>query len=478
MSGTVVVIGGGISGLAAAHRLVERSVPVTLLEGSPRLGGQIRTERDGEFVFETGADTLLTQKPWGIALCERLGLSAEIDDLGARQTGTAILLGGRLIPVPPGFVMMAPTRYRPVLASPLFSWAGKLRLLAEPLVPRRHASQEDESLAGFVSRRFGREVLERVAEPVVAGLYTADAARLSLRLTMPRFLDLEAKEGSVTRGLRKAMRARGTRPFGHGTGGGAFVALRSGMERIVTALAERMPEGSVRTGVRVSGVAKVEGSGFRVQCESGERFEADAVIMACPAYEAARLLRGLDPEAAAGLESLVYASCATVHLVYGKADLRIPDAYFGFFVPRTEGSGILACSFVSEKFHDRAPAGTAVLRVFVGGALRPGILQDHDAAIAARAHDALRDVLDIKVPPRASRVHRHPMAMPQYDAGAGPALARAVEQAERHDGLFITGGIAGAIGIPDCVRVAEAAADRVALRQGAGRVAYQANQKA
>src|SRR5580765_4121783 len=176
--------------------------------------------------------------------------------------------------------MMAPTRLAPVLRSPLFSPWGKLRLLAEPLLPRRPAAgpDDDESLASFVTRRFGREVLDRITEPVIAGLYTADAGRLSLRLTMPRFLDLERHDGSVTRALRRALRERGTRPFGHGTGGGAFVALRSGMGRLVEALAAGIP---VRTGTRVAAITRVQGSGFRVQTESREEIAASAVVFAC-----------------------------------------------------------------------------------------------------------------------------------------------------------------------------------------------------
>jgi len=206
----IAIVGGGITGLAAAHRLVELragSLPetsVVVLEAATAIGGQIRTERAGDYLIEGGPDTLLTQKPWGVALCERLGIAGELEDLSERGNGTAILHRGRLLKIPEGFLMMAPTRLAPILRSPLFSWWGKARMLAEPLVPSRRVEVEDESLASFVRRRFGREVLERVAEPVMAGLYTADASRMSLRMTMPRFLDLEANEGSITRPLRRA----------------------------------------------------------------------------------------------------------------------------------------------------------------------------------------------------------------------------------------------------------------------------------
>jgi oxygen-dependent protoporphyrinogen oxidase len=476
----IVVVGGGISGLTAAHRLVElareRGTPtsVTVLEAGMRLGGQVQTERQGGFVFEGGADSLLAQKPWGVALCRRLGLASELEDIGARHTGTQIVRRGRLVRVPEGFLMMAPTRVGPVLRSSLFSTIGKLRLLAEPLVAPRPHGVDDESLASFVTRRFGREVLERVAEPVIAGLYTADADRLSLRMTMPRFLDLESEEGSVTRGLRKAARSRAPRAFGHGTGGGGFVAIRGGLGRIVEALAARLPAGAVRTGVQVEAVRRsLDGAGFSIGRAGGGTIEADAVVLACPAFEASRLLHGEDPALAVNLRALRYASCATVHLVYPRAEVREPLSSFGFFVPRTEGLPILACSYVSEKFERRAPKDTVVVRAFLGGATRPDILDATDDAIVRLAHGALRGVLRLAGEPSMTKVHRHALAMPQYDAGGAASLAALVTQVERHEGLFVAGSLAGAVGIPDCVRVAEEVAERVSAW-----VAYQANQNA
>lgn len=489
MSFRVVVVGGGVSGLAAAHRLIETAGPahvapqVTVLEAAPRLGGQVWTERRDGFLFETGADTLLAQKPAGVALCRRLGLESALDDLSARHAGTQILHRGRLLRVPEGFLMMAPTRLGPFLGSPLFSWRGKARTLAEPLVRRRAAGVDDESLSSFVLRRFGREALERVAEPVVAGLYTADADRLSLRMTMPRFLDLEATHGSVTRGLRDAMKARAPRPFGHGTGGGGFYALKGGLGTMIDALAARLPAGSTRTGARAVALTPNAG-GWTIALAGGETIAADAVVLACPAFEAATLLNDADPALSGALAGMSYASCATAHLVYHEREVgggRGPS--FGFFVPRTEKVPILACSYVSEKFEGRGPSGAVVLRVFLGGATDPGLLDLDDDGIVKRAHDAIAQVLHLATPPWMARVHRHPRSMPQYDVGSRALLAGIVAAAECHQGLFVAGSVAGAVGIPDCVRVAEEAAGRVAafLRSRAsqpGWVAYQANQNA
>lgn len=485
---SVVVVGGGITGLSAAHRLVEGgNDDVLVLEGSAVAGGQIRTERHGEYLFEGGPDALVAQKPEGVALCERIGVGHELRDLTARGGGTQIWHRGRLHRVPEGFLMMAPTRLAPMLRSSLFSWGGKLRMLREPFVPARPAGVDDESLAAFVTRRFGREVLDRVAEPVIAGLFTADAARLSLRMTMPRFLDLEARDGSVTRGLRRVTAARaGSRPFGHGTGRGGFVAVASGVSRIVEALISRLPKGAVRTGARVVSVAAGPAAGsWSVLLSGGETVTAGAVLFACNGEDAARALVAQDASLAGTLRKLRYASCATVNVVYRRADVRRRLEGNGFFVPREEKLPILACSYVSEKLEGRAPAGMAVFRAFLGGAMNPAALDADDAELTRVTNESLRRILDIASDPVLSVVHRSPSAMPQFDVGARELVAAIRQGADAHPGLFLAGSVAGAFGLPDCIRSGEEAANRIAAYlapgQGApvsGWVAYQANQNA
>ena len=458
-----VVVGGGITGLAAAHRLLEHGVDrssVVVLEADDRLGGQIRTERHGEILIEAGPDTLVAQKPAAVALCERLGLGAELEEPGAGRGATQILHRGRLIPVPRGFLMMAPTSRRAVLASPLFSWGGKLRMLAEPWVRRRPASVEDESLASFVTRRFGAEALDRVAEPVVASLFTADADRLSLRMTLPRFLDLEAQHGNITPALRRAGRA-----FGHGTGRGGFVSMRGGLERIVVALASRLA-GSIRTRARLVR-ATLSGGGWTLALAGGETIAAEGVIFACPGHAAAKALADLDAPLAEELSILRYAPCATVNVAYRRADVGAPLSALGFFVPRTERSAILACSYVSEKFAGRAPRDLVVLRAFLGGATRPGIVEGDDAALTRVVHDALRPVLAISGEPVFARVHRFARAMPQFEVGASAWVERVRDRANAHPGLVLVGSVTGAVGLPDCIRSGEEAADRLASRAAA-----------
>jgi oxygen-dependent protoporphyrinogen oxidase len=466
----VVVIGGGITGLAAAHRFVacygsdEAHPSVVVLEAGDRAGGQIRTERHGDFLLEGGPDALVAQKPSGVALCERIGLGPELRDLGGRKAGTRIFHRGRLHRVPDGFLMMAPTRLGPVFRSTLFSWRGKLRMACEPFVARRPATRDDESLASFVARRFGREVLERVAEPVMAGLFTADADRLSLRMTMPRFLDLEVRDGSVTRGMRAASRApTAARPFGHGTGRGGFVAVTGGLSRIVDALVARLPTLSVRTGARVTGVDASPANGaWSVQLASGETFRAAAVLFACPAEEVAGALRAQDQRLADELLRLRYASCATVNVAYRRGDVGGELDGFGFFVPRTENLPILACSYVSEKFEGRAPAGYAVFRAFLGGATRPEALDADDPGLIRQTHDTLRRILAIRGEPMLARVYRSPRSMPQFEVGAQALIAAIQDRAGAHPGLFLAGSVAGAFGLPDCIRSGEKAAERVA----------------
>ncbi len=479
----VVIVGAGITGLSAAHRIVERArdgeppPPLLVLESSDRIGGQIRTDRVGGFVLEGGPDTLVTQKPAGVRLCERLGLGPDLEDLASRHPGTEILWNRRLHRVPDGFAMMAPTRLAPVLASRLFSWRGKLRMAAERFVRARPEGVDDESLASFVTRRFGREALDRAAEPIAASLFTADARHLSLRVTMPRFLDLERRHGSVLRGLSVAAFQS------HGASGarlGAFVALRGGFSRLVEALAARLPPSSVKTGARVASIDRSSmRGGWTVRLEEGEAIDAAAVILASPAFEAARVLRRHDEGLAKALDLLPYASCATVSLAYDKRALTRPLRSFGFFVPSVSGLPLLACSYVSEKFPSRVPSGTIVLRAFLGGATRPEILDASDDALARIAHEILREVLSIGGEPVAAYTYRYPRAMPQYGVGASAWLAEVARSASAHPGLAIAGSAAGAVGLPDAIRSGEEAADRIAeVSESPARVACQADQKA
>ena len=467
----LVVVGAGISGLAAAHRAVERAreqgrpLELTVLEGADRVGGTIQTEQRDGFLVEGGPDSFLSEKPWALALCQRIGLEERLMRTDDRFRRTFVVWGGRLHPLPEGFQLLAPTRLAPLLASGLFSWPGKLRMACDLVLPR--GGDPDESLGAFVRRRLGREALERVAQPLVAGIYTADPDELSLSATMPRFVEMERRERSVILALWRAARKA---PAQHAGTSGArwslFVTLARGMDELVQALAARLPAGAVRLKERVTGVAREDGR-WRIATESGGAHEADALVLAPEAHQAARMLRYVDPALTHLLEGIPHASSATVSLAYRRADVRHPLDGFGFVVPHAERRPIIACTFSSVKYAGRAPDGHVLLRVFLGGALNEGVLQGDDATLVRTAREQIGPLLGITAEPELARVARHARAMPQYHVGHA-ARAAAIEQAvSRHPGLRLVGGAYRGVGIADCVRSGEDAAERL-LEETAG----------
>jgi oxygen-dependent protoporphyrinogen oxidase len=459
-------VGGGIAGLAAAHRVVElrresgRPVEVTLLEAGSRLGGTIQTERADGFLLEAGPDSFISEKPWALALAERIGLGPRLCRTNDRFRRTYVVRGGRLRPLPEGFLLLAPTRAWPVLASRVFSWRGKLRLGLDLALPRRRAAG-DESLGSFVRRRLGREALERVAQPLVGGIYTADPDRLSVAATMPRFLALEREHRSLILGLRRTARRQAV--GASGARWSLFVTLAGGMEELVAALAARLPAGSVRLGAPVAALAAAPG-GWRVEPLAGPPLHADGVILAGPAPLMAPVVKPVDPALAGLLEGIAYASSATIALAYPRPAIRHPLDGFGFVVPRVERRAILACTFSSVKYPGRAPDGVALLRVFVGGAMQAGLLAADDAELRALAHRDVAALLGIAGDPVLARVWRHPAAMPQYDVGHLDRLAAIEARLDALPGLALAGGAYQGVGIADCVRSGEAAAERLVAR--------------
>jgi len=464
----LVVVGGGITGLAAAHHALELArerriaLELTLVEARERLGGTIATERAGGFLIEAGPDSFLSEKPWALALCRRLGLEDRLARTDDRYRKVFVWHAGRLHPLPDGWELLAPTRLAPFLSSRLFSWPGKLRMAFDLVLPRGIA--DDESLGAFVRRRLGREALERVAQPLVAGIYTADPDDLSLTATMPRFAELEKQERSIILGLRRARR-RARETGVSGARWSLFVTLKEGMEDLVAALATRLQPGTVLLKQRVAGVER-RGDRWRVATAEGADLDADRVIVATESHAAARMLRYVDPTLATLLAEIPYASSATVTLGYRRADVVHPLDGFGFVVPHAEKRALLACTFSSVKYAGRAPEGDVLLRAFVGGALNEAVLELDDAPLVMRARAELREALGITAAPALARVFRWPKAMPQYHVGH---LAR-VETIERRagalPGLDLAGGAYRGVGIADCVRSGEAAAER-ALGAGA-----------
>lgn len=469
----VVVVGGGIAGLAAAHRLVELTaergpaLALTLVEATDRLGGTIHTERVDGFLVERGPDSFISEKPWALALAERLGLGPRLQGTDDRFRRTYVVHAGRLHPLPEGFLLMAPTRFWPVARSSLLSWRGKARMALDLVLPRRQADG-DESLASFVTRRLGKEALERVAAPLVAGIYTADPARLSLQATMPRFQLLERQHRSLILGLRRSATARETAGVS-GARFGLFVTLAGGMGELVETVAARLPAGSVRLGCPAAAVTRGPGDpAWAVRLADGRRLGADGVILAGEAHRMAGLVGDLDGHLARLLEGIPYASSSTVSLAYPRVAVRHALDGFGFIVPRGEGLSLLACTFSSVKYPGRAPAGFVLLRGFLGGAQGADVPAEDDADLMRRARTDLASLLGITGAPVLARVARHPRAMPQYEVGHLDRVAAIEARVTGLPGLALAGTAYRGVGISDAVRSGESSANDL-LRRLVGR---------
>ncbi len=465
------VIGGGISGLTAAWELNRRakaegrSVSVRLFEASERLGGVIRTERVDGITLECGPDCFISTKPEALELSRQLGLEAELISTRPEYRRSFVLHRGKLSPIPAGFFLIAPTSLGALARTKLLSWPAKLRAALELLMPNRQpvgatAENYDESLASFVRRRFGSEVLKRIAQPMVGGIYTADPEKLSLAATFPQFLKMEREHGSVIRGLmrqrKNASGESGTRGAEGAAGPryGMFVSFRDGMQTLTDRIASELPEETQILDVRVSRVSRCESGGFSVELAGeDEPRHFDGVIMALPAHTGSKLLGQV--EEAAGVE---YASCAIVNMVFRKEQIRHAMGGAGFVVPLAENRSILAASFMHHKWPGRVPEGLVNLRVFVGGAVQGHLCRLEDGPLVELVTSELDLILGVTGEPMYSRADRWSQSMAQYEVGhlAKAKLARQVEGG----GLVLAGNGFEGVGIPDCIRVARSAVDR------------------
>jgi protoporphyrinogen/coproporphyrinogen III oxidase len=445
----VVVVGGGIAGLAAARRLESTAgdVDVVLVESDDVLGGKIRTERVAGFVIEAAPDSFLSRKERGVGLCEELGLGPELVGRRPEHRGSFVRRGDELHPFPEGLTGMIPTNLEALDASELLSAEGKARFAAERDVPARTAD-EDESVEGFVSRRFGREAYDALVEPLMTGIYGGDGEQLSLAATFPQLRAIEVEHGSVLRGLPTT--TRGETP--------PFLSLRGGMDVLVAALRSHLERTQIRTECTVVRILR-RPSGFGVELESGETIETAGVISAAPAFVTAVLLAELDGEFAATLAAIPYASSSVVTLAYARADVVPLDGY-GYVVPRSEGSDVLACTWSSQKWEHRAPEGSVLVRVYVGRFGSRDVTSDTDDALVALARDEIA-FLGVSAEPLLVRVHRWPFGMPQYVIGHLDRLERIESALRAHPGLALAGAAYRGVGIPDCIASGELAAESV-----------------
>lgn len=467
----VVIIGGGIAGLAAAHHLEElsreRELPLrfTLLEASGGLGGTIGTEHQKGFLLESGPDSFISEKPWALALCHRLGLESELIGTQDQFRTTFVVRNGKLEPLPEGFMLLAPTRFGALVRSGIFSWPGKLRMGLDLVLPRAR-QRDDESLGSFVCRRLGREALERVAQPLIGGIYTANPDHLSLAATMPRFLQMEQDHRSVIYALWQASRKRSQdTKSASGARWSLFVTLRSGMQHMVDTLVSQLSSGEIRLNCGVNAVQRQPNNNhdpyWHIDCQNGSTLQADGVVLAIPAFETARLLQSYDAQLANQLAEILYSSAATVSLAYRRADIPHALNGFGFVVPVIEKRSIIAATFSSIKYAGRAPEGHVLLRAFVGGAMQAELFNLSDPEMEQLVRQELEALLGVQAAPQFSRIIRYPNSMPQYLVGHLGRVSEIEKRAAIHSGLALAGNAYRGVGIADCVRSGEAAATAI-----------------
>ncbi|HMB53581.1 MAG TPA: protoporphyrinogen oxidase [Thermoanaerobaculia bacterium] len=450
----VAVVGGGIAGLAAAWELSRAGRAVTLLDAAPRFGGKIASERRGGFLVESGPDSFVTRKPQAVELARELGLGDRLLETREENHRVRILHRGRLVDLPSDGGSALPCRLAPIWGSELLSWRGKLRLTLERYVPRRRA-EGDESLGAFLRRRFGREVMERFAGPVLAGIYLADPETLSLRAAFPQFAEIEKRHGSVMRAMQ-ASQARGMP-----TPAAARVSLQGGVGELVEALVAALEASGMvelRSGVAVESLTR-GADGWRLETATGPPVDAASVILAAPAWVSAPWLGPHAPEAAAVLAAIRYVSTAAVSLGYENEDLTMPLDGFGFVVPASEGRRITACTWSSAKFEGRAEPGEALLRVFLGGPKGERWLEAKDDYLVQVAREELADLMSLRGEPLLAKVHRHWRGTPQYEVGHQERIAAA--EAALPEGLHLAGSAYHGIGIPDCIASGRRAAAAV-----------------
>lgn len=461
----VAVIGGGIAGLAAAHRLItlEPTTEVTLFEASNKLGGVIQSERIDGYLVERSADNFITNFPWGVDLCREIGIADELLETDSARRKALVVRNGKLYPVPAGFQLLTPSQLWPLVTSPLLSFAGKLRVLKEYFVPPRE-DDGDESLESFTVRRLGREAFDRLVQPLVGGIYTADPAQLSMQAALPKFVELERKHGSLIRAARH-LRGKEKQAANESSGAryGLFVAPRSGMGRIAEALVEKLS--SVRICLNRS-IMRLENTadGYTAVIDEGctiseEKF--DAVVVAIPAPRASHLLEAVDPELAAEIGKIPYAGASVALSGYELKQIGDPLDAFGFVVPAIENRNILAASFSSRKFPGRAPEGCVLIRTFLGGALRPDLVEKPEAELRAIVSRELGELLRIQGEPHLFQLQRWRGAMPQYHLGHVQRVERIQTRAARLPGMALAGNAYHGVGLPQCVRSGRQAAERL-----------------
>ena len=465
----IAIIGAGISGLTCALRLEELrkkneiDFEVSIYDSAPRAGGTIETEiRDG-FILEKGPDSFISEKPWVLDLCKKLGIESEILDTQNENRKAFVVKNGRLIALPEGFYLIAPTQMASLAVTPLFSILGKIRMASEVFIPRK-PSDSDESIASFIRRRFGKEALERVGQPMIAGIYSGDPGRLSLSATMPKFKELERQHGSVIRGLIKNAKDHKIPPKVNGPRYGLFLSFDKGMETLIRAITAGLPKEALHLNSRVKVECRDPSGKWIISDNSGRRQSFDAICLSVNARQAAALVRNVDPIFADKLGRLYFESVATLNLAYKKAQISHALNSFGLVIPAIEKKSLTACTFASQKYRNRSPEGYVLLRAFIGGAFGKEFFLMNDKDLEKTVTDDLRKLLNIAGEPYFYCISRHPNSLPQYAVNHKQWVAQIEESATSYPGLFLTGASYRGTGITNCVKDAELEADKIYAR--------------
>ncbi|HEY2913978.1 MAG TPA: protoporphyrinogen oxidase [Candidatus Angelobacter sp.] len=456
----IAIIGGGIAGLSAAFYLEKArragaDMQWVLFEKSDRLGGVIQTERRNGFVIEAGPDSFLSAKPDASRLCQELGIGDQLISSNDASRKTYILVKGKLVPIPHGLEFMVPTRIWPMATTPLFSFQTKLRMATELFSSvRRDAG--DESVGDFVRRHFGQEMVDRVAEPLLAGVYGGNAERLSIRAVLPRFAEMERQHGSLVRATLKAKAQFKSRAPVGARPQPIFTSLKNGMQQMVEALTAALPQASMRMRQQNLSLRPVNDDWQIESADNSERFQE--VLLAVPAPAAAGLLRQFHPGLIEGLARIEYTSTAAVALAYDQAEL--PPGH-GFLVPRSEGRKLMACTFVHKKFPYRAPGDKKLLRCFFSSSRMPDLLTHSDEALQQIARKELKDILGLNAEPAFARTFRWDRAMAQYETGHLDRVAEMEKIIAAMPGFHIVGNSFHGIGVPDCIKSARLAVEQI-----------------
>ena len=469
----VAVVGGGIAGLSAAYHLQENAraagIPLecTLIESDCRLGGKVVTARENGYAVEGGPDSFLTQKPWGVELCKKLGIYDRLVAPNEASRRVWILWKGKLHKLPDGVLLIVPTRLQPFALSTLISPLGKLRMGLDLVIPARKETT-DESVADFVRRRLGNEALEKIAEPLMGGIHVSDPDRQSLQASFPRFADIERKYGSLVRGILAGRNS-------HSTNGNrskplpVFMTLRSGLGELIETLEDRLDGARLITGHRVERLSKTD-TGYSLSIDDGSRLDVDGVVLATPALDAGNLLESVDAELASRLHRIRYVSTATVSFGFRRDQISHPLKGFGFVIPRKERRLITGCTWTSTKFDERAPDGSVLIRCFLGGATdeRSALVSEEEMIRYARQE--LKSLMGITAEPEATWVFRWRNGHPQYDVGHLELVGDIERATAAHRGLALAGSSYRGVGLPDCIRSGAQAAEvvlKTALPAGA-----------